>query len=72
MYIALHVKYPLFVADFNETLIFFTGFRKNTHIRNLMKIRPVGAELFHANRRTDILDEINNRFSHLANSPKKK
>ena len=28
-----------------------------------MKIRPVGAELFHAERRTDGHDEANNRFS---------
>jgi len=25
---------------------------KNTYISNLMKIRPAGAELFHADRRT--------------------
>jgi hypothetical protein len=29
-----------------------------------MKIRPVGAELFHANRRTDRYEEANGRFSH--------
>jgi len=28
-----------------------------------MKIRPVGAELFHADRRTDDNDEYNSRFS---------
>jgi len=28
-----------------------------------MKIRPVGAELFHADRRTDRHDEPNSRFS---------
>jgi hypothetical protein len=27
IYIALHVKYPLFLSDFNETLIFSTDFR---------------------------------------------
>jgi hypothetical protein len=27
-----------------------------------MKIRPVGAELFHANRRTDRHDDVNSRF----------
>jgi hypothetical protein len=28
MYIGLHVKYPLFLSDFNETRIFSTDFRK--------------------------------------------
>ena len=28
-----------------------------------MKIRPVGAEVFHAGGRTDVHDEANSRFS---------
>jgi hypothetical protein len=28
MYIGLHVKCPLFLSDFNETWIFWTGFRR--------------------------------------------
>jgi hypothetical protein len=28
MYIGLHVKYALFLSEFNETLIFSTDFRK--------------------------------------------
>ena len=36
---------------------------KNTQILNFMKIRPVGAEMFHADRRTDKHDEANSRFS---------
>jgi len=28
MYIGLHVKYPLFLSDFNDTWIFSTYFRK--------------------------------------------
>jgi hypothetical protein len=47
----------------NQTWIF----SKNTQILNFMKIRPVGAELFHANGqtdgRTDRHDEANSRFS---------
>jgi hypothetical protein len=30
-----------------------------------MKIRPVGAELFHSDRQTDRHDEANRRFSEL-------
>jgi len=28
MYIGLHVKYPLFLLDFNDTSIFLTDFEK--------------------------------------------
>jgi hypothetical protein len=38
---------------------------------NFMKIRPVGAELFHADGRTDRHDEANSRFHNFANAPKK-
>ena len=65
MYIGLHIKYPPFWPDFNE--IFFDRFSKNTRISNFMKIRPMGAELFHAdgqtNRRTDKHDEDDSCFS---------
>jgi hypothetical protein len=70
MYIGLHVKVPLSLTDFKENWIIFTDFRKNTDMSNLNKIRPVGAE-FQANRRTDIFDEFNSRFSHFANATKK-
>jgi hypothetical protein len=48
MYIGLHVKYSLFLADLYETWMVFERFSKNSQISNFMKIRPVGAELFHA------------------------
>jgi len=47
MCIGLHVKYPLFSFDFNVPWIFSTDFPKNTQALIFMKIRPVGAELFH-------------------------
>jgi hypothetical protein len=47
MYIGLHVKYPLFLSDFNETE-FSRQILKNPQISNSIKIRLVGAELYHA------------------------
>ena len=43
----------VFMSDFNATWIFSNLFSKNPQISSLMKIRPVGAELFHADGRTD-------------------
>ena len=54
MYIGLHGKYPLFLSDVNETLNFLDRLSKNIQISNSTKIRPVGAELFHADGRTDM------------------
>ena len=51
--VSLHVQYWLFLYDFNETWIFLICFEKNTQMSNSIKIRPVRAELFHADRRTD-------------------
>jgi hypothetical protein len=42
------------MSHFNETCIFSQDFRKNTQISNFMKIRLEAAELFHADRKTDI------------------
>ena len=55
-------KVPLFLSDYNETVIFSTDFQKNTQKSNLMKIRPLGAELFQAeDGQTDRHGEANNR-----------
>ena len=66
MWKRLYVKYPLFLSDFNETWIFWTCFRK-TQISNSIKIRPVEAELFHADGRTNKLIIIS--FRNFANTP---
>ena len=66
MYVALHVKYPLFLSDFNKTLI-PDKFSENTLILNFMKLYPLGAELFHADGQTygeaDGHDRANSCFS---------
>jgi len=48
---------------FNETLIFVNRFSKKTQISNFMEVRPVGAELLHADGRTDRNDQTNSCFS---------
>jgi len=53
MYISHHVKYLLFLSDFNETRIFLKYIQKNSQMSYWMKISPVGAELFHAGRQRD-------------------
>jgi hypothetical protein len=37
---------------------------------NFVKIRPVGAELFHADGQTDSYDEANSGFSQFCERPK--
>jgi hypothetical protein len=68
MYIGLHVKYPFFLLDFNETWIFSTDFSRNPQISNLLKIRPLGAEFFHADGQTDMTKLIV-AFRNFANAP---
>jgi len=47
-----HVKYPLFLSDFNETN-FLDRFSKNPQISSFMKIRPVGTAMFHTDGQMD-------------------
>ena len=49
---------------------FLDRFSKNTQIPNFIKIRPVGAELFHADRWADMA-KLTVAKSNLANAPKK-
>ena len=61
MYIALHVKYALFLSTLMK-LKFSRQIFKNTQISKVMKILTVGAELFLADRQTDRLDKAYIRF----------
>jgi hypothetical protein len=47
-HIRLHVKYPLFFSEFIRTWIFAIDFSKILQTTNFIKMRPVGAELLHA------------------------
>jgi hypothetical protein len=47
-------KVVVIVVRFYWNLILIDRFSKNIHIRNFMKILPVGPELFHADRRADM------------------
>ena len=74
MYIGLYVKYSLFLSAFNETRILSTEFRQNNQISNFMNIRPVGDELFHADRRMDRhtdMAKLIDPFRNFANAHKK-
>jgi len=65
-----HVKYTLFLTDSNET-IFLDRFTKNAQISYFIKLRTLGAELFHAGVRTDIeTKKLTAAFRNIANAPK--
>jgi hypothetical protein len=59
MCIDLTIRYPLFWSHGNRLN------KKNKLLYHIMKFRPVGAELFHADGQTDRHDEANSRFSQL-------
>jgi len=52
------VKYHLFLSNFNETWFFSDRLSRNTQISNCMQIRPVGAELYHADGQTDMTKPV--------------
>ena len=49
-------------VKFGRKLNSFISFCKNNEISNFMKIRPIGAKLFHADGRTDRHDEVDSVF----------
>jgi len=61
-YKGFHVKYPLLFSTLMK-LGFYRQIFENTNISNFMKIRPVGAKLFHADGQMDRQDESMSRFS---------
>ena len=71
MYIGLHVKYPLFLSDFNENWSFKTDFKKNTQISNFMKIHPQGTELFYVDGQMETdMTTLVGASQNFANMPK--
>jgi trehalose-6-phosphatase len=59
MSIGLRVKFQLFLSVLRK--LEFT--RQIYLVSNYMEIRVLGAELFRADRQTDICEKVNNRFS---------
>jgi hypothetical protein len=67
MFIDFHVKYPLFVSNFDKTWT-LVKVSKNTQIPNFTKIRLVEAGLFRADRQTERYDESKSRSSQFCKS----
>jgi hypothetical protein len=62
-------KVPVILVRFYWNLDFLNRFSKKTEISNFKKIRPLGAELFHADRRAD-MTKVTVTFRSFANSLK--
>ena len=56
-------KVPFILVRFQWNVSFLDRFSQHPHISNFMKIRPVEAELFHADGQTDGHNETKSRFS---------
>ena len=61
-HIRAFMQITVIFVKFGITLNFLNNFSKNTEISNFMKIRPVGAKLFHADGQTDRHDEVDSVF----------
>jgi len=63
MYIGLHVKYPLFLTDFDEPRIFSTEFRKKKNYSNVkFYANPSSGSRVVPCGQTDINDKANRLF----------
>ena len=66
-------KVPAIFVGFSWNLNFLDRFSKKTQVSSLIKIRPVGVELFHADLETggwtDRYDEASSRFSQFCEQP---
>ena len=64
MYIGLHVKYPLFLSDFNGTWIFSTDFRKKSSDIKFNENPPNGSRVVPCGRTDGQTDkQFNSRFT---------
>jgi len=70
MYEGMHVTYPLFLSILTK-LELSRQISEKYSKSNLMKIHPVGAELYHADGKMDKKDEANSRISQLWERAKK-
>jgi len=64
MYICVHAKCHLFLSEFNQNLILSAYIRKI-----VIKFRPVGDELFHADGQTD-MTKLVVTFRNFVSAPK--
>jgi hypothetical protein len=53
-------KCPVIFVTFSLNLTFRDRFSKNIQIPSFMKIRPLGAEFFHADERTELIVAFRN------------
>ena len=71
MHIGLHVQNPLYFGILMNLEFSRQIFEKNTQISNFMKIRSVGAKMFHADGRND-MSKLRVALRNFTESPRKK